>query len=591
MPTATTSCSRAGSFTLWAQDETTSSSDGWSVADDWNSLSRENPYNTIPDSNAIFNQDIAQNAARSILADNHGEEIPPLSEEDAWVQEIIEDIVTDPLSSTPLYDTPDRPSSKRHKTPQQQQQEMEQRMEDEIAMLIRCNESPEDMLVRSGKAVADLTVEEKLDVSQLLVWQKRKKGKQGGRWQASPFLKKAVRQIFRTYATHNEKDDLLVMDAKGVAQWMTRSIGDELGTYTERIKKGQQLTSARQKKSFKIAKHDSRVLKMITQYSTYGTGYLTLENLERTYMEALTRIPRATCGSGKAKSEESLEVLQLRNFEHIRQVWRDLRNHGIVGPTEQKWKKERQSLQEEYGTVQQQTQKLLESGAEFVDECEVLEYGAYEPPPTAQQLEKGHDVKNHKYIKESSHEKVQLAADGKTPLYIEEGQFVFIDEESCIGCMQCVNIAPNSFLMLEDGRARTFKQRSGGDVKQGVMSCPVSCMHFVSYDELKELETVRDKGDGRDDHRHMGHKRGHTPLHVSRRTSDNNHRSSWYHYIRYKCCTSGRCPQRGCFDCPSYRQPGGNPFFQKRAKEAQHIRANHFINNGDVDLWRKTADL
>ena len=106
-----------------------------------------------------------------------------------------------------------------------------------------------------------------------------------------------------------------------------------------------------------------------------------------------------------------------------------------MGPVEQKWQKERQKLQEQYGSLQQQTHKLLESGNEFVDECEVLEYGAYEPPPTKQQLESGHDAKNHKYIKQSSHEKVHLAADGKTPLYMDEGHFVFIDEESCIGCM------------------------------------------------------------------------------------------------------------------------------------------------------------
>ena len=180
---------------------------------------------------------------------------------------------------------------------------------------------------------------------------------------------------------------------------------------------------------------------------------------------------------------------------------------------------------------------------------------------------------------------------------------------------QCVNAAPSSFLMLENGRARTFQQRRGNDVKAGVAACPVNCMHMVSYDELKELEIVRDKGDGRDDHRHMGHRRGHTPLYVAGIDSDNNHRSSWYHHIKQKCCStfalavlnclscatthtsrfffsaSGQCPQRGCFACPAYRKPGDNPFFQKKAQEGQHIRARHFIENGDVDLWRKAADL
>ena len=145
--------------------------------------------------------------------------------------------------------------------------------------------------------------------------------------------------------------------------------------------------------------------------------------------------------------------------------------------------------------------------------------------------------------------------------------------------------------MLDNGRARTFHQRQGPDVKQGVAACPVSCMHFVSFDELQELETVRDKGDGRDDHRHMGHRRGHTPLFVAGIDSDNNHRSSWYHHLKNKCDSTGQCPQRGCFDCPSYSVPGGNPYFQKKAKAGQHTRAQYFVDHGDVDLWRKTAEL
>jgi hypothetical protein len=145
--------------------------------------------------------------------------------------------------------------------------------------------------------------------------------------------------------------------------------------------------------------------------------------------------------------------------------------------------------------------------------------------------------------------------------------------------------------MLENGRARTFHQRPGPDVNQGVAACPVNCMHRVSFDELKELETARDKGDGRDDHRHMGHRRGHTPLYVAGIDSDNNHRSSWYHYMKNKCCSSGQCPQRGCFDCPAYSVPGGNPYFQKKAKATQHVRAKFFLETGAVDLLRKTADL
>lgn len=112
---------------------------------------------------------------------------------------------------------------------------------------------------------------------------------------------------------------------------------------------------------------------------------------------------------------------------------------------------------------------------------------------------------------------------------------VFIDEESCIGCAQCALICPSSFLMLESGRARTFSQRLAQDVTSAISACPVDCMHKVSFDELKEFEVARDHGDGRSDHRHLGHRRGHTPLSVAGIDSDANHRSSWYHYLKQKC--------------------------------------------------------
>jgi ferredoxin len=91
---------------------------------------------------------------------------------------------------------------------------------------------------------------------------------------------------------------------------------------------------------------------------------------------------------------------------------------------------------------------------------------------------------------------------------------------------QCVSAAPSSFKMNEDGRATTFSQRSSPDVASAVAVCPVDCMHHVSFHELKELESARDHGDGRTDHRHMGGNK--TPLNVSGITSDANHRSSWY---------------------------------------------------------------
>lgn len=77
--------------------------------------------------------------------------------------------------------------------------------------------------------------------------------------------------------------------------------------------------------------------------------------------------------------------------------------------------------------------------------------------------------------------------------------------------LECANVSPSSFMMLDSGRARTFQQRNAPDVDQAVASCPVNCMHRVSYRELQEFETARDDGDGRTDHKHLNGQGRHTP--------------------------------------------------------------------------------
>lgn len=594
----------------------------WSDTDDWEALSAQNPDNfasytsstTFVDSN-----DMAYPAHISILPDNYGDDTtssdtPVATAEDIWLHQVIDEFIQDPVSTTPLYDTQildeENPSdltkaSSQKKDKEQEQRDMEEHMAKEIAMLVRCNEVPEGILVDTGKAVEELTIAQKHDVGQLLVWNQH-----GDKWEASPFFRQAVAAMFHIHTS--SKDDkensdktaaqsVFSMDAKAVSCWMTKSIGSELQSYTQRQSKGRgnQQVVTREQKSIQIGPHDTSVLIFISKYSTYGTGAIPLEGFQELYMDALVKSDSGRSLLSPPLSikdedvERRLERLQSQNGEHIRQIWRDLKNHDIVGPTEQEWLRNKDQLEEalQKTIAAKGTSAVgIVDTAKFIDECEILDF-TYEPPPTTEQIAQGFDSKNNKYIRKSSHEEVQLAKDGKTPLYVDEGKFVFIDEESCIGCMQCVNVAPSSFLMLEGGRARTFEQRQGPDVQGGVAACPVSCMHYVSFDELKELETVRDKGDGRDDHRHMGHRRGHTPLHVAGIDSDNNHRSSWYHRMKNKCDNDGQCPQRGCFDCPSYRAAGENPFFQKKAKAAIHTRAQHFIDSGDVDLWRKTEEL
>ena len=127
----------------------------------------------------------------------------------------------------------------------------------------------------------------------------------------------------------------------------------------------------------------------------------------------------------------------------------------------------------------------------------------------------------------------------------------------------------------------------GTDVEQAVDACPVSCMHRVSFDELKNCETARDA----DASSHFEKRVGHIPVHVAGIDSDRNRRTSLYHTMKARCAMSSSCPQKGCFDCPSFRNKGENPYFIAKHKEAVHTRAQHFIRNGDANIFRKAVDL
>ena len=74
-----------------------------------------------------------------------------------------------------------------------------------------------------------------------------------------------------------------------------------------------------------------------------------------------------------------------------------------------------------------------------------------------------------------------------------ESRAVFVDENQCIGCMNCVYAAPATFRMNHDyGRARVFSQwlNTEDELDTAVQSCPVDCIHWVERSELPALEYV-----------------------------------------------------------------------------------------------------
>jgi ferredoxin len=71
---------------------------------------------------------------------------------------------------------------------------------------------------------------------------------------------------------------------------------------------------------------------------------------------------------------------------------------------------------------------------------------------------------------------------------------VYVDEITCIGCKHCAHVARNTFYIEPDfGRSRVIRQDGDPDevIQEAIDTCPVDCIHWVKYAELKNLEEER----------------------------------------------------------------------------------------------------
>jgi ferredoxin len=78
-------------------------------------------------------------------------------------------------------------------------------------------------------------------------------------------------------------------------------------------------------------------------------------------------------------------------------------------------------------------------------------------------------------------------------LFREKG--VYVDELTCIGCKHCAHTAQNTFYIEpEYGRARAIRQDGDTEdvIQEAIDTCPVNCIHWVDYKNLKELEAERE---------------------------------------------------------------------------------------------------
>ncbi|KAK6926519.1 hypothetical protein RJ641_008238 [Dillenia turbinata] len=109
----------------------------------------------------------------------------------------------------------------------------------------------------------------------------------------------------------------------------------------------------------------------------------------------------------------------------------------------------------------------------------------------AYQVLMSEDLRRH-YDASIGHMKVGAFGSGystwKGPL---RPQALFVDENACIGCRECVYHASNTFAMDDTLGCARVKVQCGDDEKNievSVESCPVNCIHWVDLEELPVLE-------------------------------------------------------------------------------------------------------
>jgi ferredoxin len=72
---------------------------------------------------------------------------------------------------------------------------------------------------------------------------------------------------------------------------------------------------------------------------------------------------------------------------------------------------------------------------------------------------------------------------------------VYVDEITCIGCKHCAHVARNTFYIEPDyGRSRVVRQDGDTEevIQEAIDTCPVDCIHWLDYTELKRQEAERE---------------------------------------------------------------------------------------------------
>jgi hypothetical protein len=336
----------------------------WDVTDDWTQRSRADAAGNDPPLSADFMaQDLIQ--LQILQMQNYGMDVveeEELSQDEQWIHDAIDEIMSNDDDGTGIDlardETADTTASSIID---------EELMAREIAMLVRCNQDPHGFLLSQGRAVPELTAEERDSVQQLLTLD----------GEPTTFLREAVKSIFAQHVDGGAT----VLDSKGIAAWMTTSLGS---TPTARV-----------------GQHDKRVSQALARYG--GDGTMTQDDLLSLYLDAIVG---GTQQDGEGRCFATYKDLQEVRAPELSAVWRDIRNHGIVSPAEFERSMRVAELEAKFGKAAEISDYTI------LDECEILDDVV---SSTTDRLGR------------SSHKRVELVPTGshhkEVPVWVKDGDF------------------------------------------------------------------------------------------------------------------------------------------------------------------------
>jgi hypothetical protein len=237
------------------------------------------------------------------------------------VENAIEAIVNqlDYHEEVPLYDT---------RVLDLENPQEESTHDDEMVHMIRCNQSPQQLLLSQGKVLPELTRKEKYAAKFLLEMQRGA----GAPIQPkmTPFFESGVKTIFSQHSVQADDREAVVMDRNGIAQWMTKCLSYDPNSG-----------------DIRIGSHDNGISLLLSRYcGNNGSGRLTLEEFSTLYLECAwigylndARMNKELMlKDGKyhpiPSIENSVIVRDRKNTEQLLKdasltiVWRDFEAHG-----------------------------------------------------------------------------------------------------------------------------------------------------------------------------------------------------------------------------------------------------------------------